>query len=161
MEYDDYKMPSDVEVNSMAKEFNENTVTTLSGQVEVCELSELRQRAELTDIFAKLKYCESFFKWLENQDSSFEELESIIIHTKNDQITALSCCGRHGLDYKYACADDFHGSCSNYCRCEMEVIDKIIKLMSLKNSIVDKNCMITLLKSRMEILRLVFGKYCK
>ena len=160
MEYNDFKLPNDIEVASMNEEFNNKVITLKTNQMEVCEMGELRQKAELEDIFIKLKYCEGFFNWLEGQDSSFNELKKIISHTQNDAVTTLGCCGRYGLDYRYACPETNY-SCANYCRCEMEILDKIIKLMTLKSGIVDKNCMITLLKSRMEILRLVFGKYCK
>lgn len=127
-----------------------------------CEVSELRQLAEVDEIYELLLRCEAFFKWLENKDiSNSEFVAKLISATQNDKVNALSCGGRRGLDYRYCCDNDFNKNCCNYCKCEMELIDKIIKILTLKNSIVDKQCMIKLLKSRMDILQLVFNKYAK
>lgn len=130
----------------------------------LCEISELRQMAEVDEIFALLIKCETFFKWLENKDlDNSEFISKLLNETEKDKVEALSCGCRRGLDYRYACCDkDFNRNCCDYCKCEMEIIDKIIKILTLKNSIVDKQCMIKLLKSRMDILQLVFNKYaCK
>ena len=43
----------------------------------------------------------------------------------------------------------------------MEIIEKVIKLLSLKHSIIDKQCMIKLIQSRMDALKLIFHNYVK
>ena len=120
-----------------------------------------RQKAEIEEIFRLLNQCEVFFKWLESEDENFEGIKNLIERISKDKITTQGCCGRHGLDYRYVCDKDFNKICCDYCKCEMEIIDRVIKLLTLKNSIVDKECMMRLIKSRMDTLKLVFGKYCK
>ena len=157
MMYDDEKLPNAETLAIMNSEYNKNDT-----QVRVCEINEYRQIAELEDIFRLLNYCEEFFKWLEGKDNNFKDIKELINQTQKDKVMAESCCGRRGLDYRYGCCEkDFNKNCSNYCKCEMEILDKIIKLLTLRNSIVDKECMIRLAKNRMDMLRLIFGKYCK
>ena len=159
MIYNDDQLPSVDILAKMNNEFyNKNT------QVEVCDVSEYRQIAELEDIFRLLTYCEEFFKWLEGKDNNFEGIKELIKKTQDDKVTTAGCCGKRGLDYKYGhgnCDKDFNKNCTNYCKCEMEILDKIIKLLTLKNSIVDKECMVRLAKNRMDMLKLIFGKYCR
>ena len=157
MIYNDEQLPSVDILNKMNEEFSNNNV-----QVEVCEVSEYRQIAELEEIFRLLNYCEEFFKWLEGKDNNFDEIKKLINQTQGDKVVVESCCGKRGLDYRYGCCEkDFNKNCTNYCKCEMEILDKVIKLLTLKNSIIDKECMIRLAKNRMDMLRLIFGKYCK
>lgn len=157
MTYNDEQFPTAEILSKMNEEFsNKNT------QVEVCEINEYRQIAELEDIFKMLSFCEEFFKWLEGKDNNFEGIKNLIDQTRRDKVIAENFCGKRCLDYRYGCCEkDFNNNCKNYCKCEMEILDKIIKLLTLKNSIVDKECMIRLAKNRMDMLRLVFGKYCK
>ena len=157
MNYNDEQFPSVDILSKMNDEFNK---THLS--VEVCEVNEYRQVAELEDIFRLLGYCEEFFKWLEGKDNNFEDIKKLIEQTQKDKVITESCCGKRCLDYRYGCCEkDFNKNCKEYCKCEMEILDKVIKLLTLRNSIVDKECMIRLAKNRMEMLRLIFGKYCK
>lgn len=129
---------------------------------QLCEVSHLRQLAELDEIYELLFKCETLLKWVENKDlTNAEFLHGLVDSTANDKITALSCGCRRGLDYRYCCDKDFNKNCCNYCKCEMELIDKIIKILTLKNSIVDKQCMIKLIKSRMDILQHFFNVYAK
>ncbi len=153
--YNDSEFPTDRVIEKMNAEYNKATVS-------MCEVPELKQMAEVDEIFELLLRCEAFFKWLENKDvNNSEMIAKLIETTREDKITALSCGCRRGLDYRYCCDKDLNRNCCNYCKCEMELIDKIIKILTLKNSIVDKQCMIKLLKSRMDILQLVFSKYAK
>lgn len=155
MQYNDEQFPNAEILSKMNSLYN-------SQQVEICELGEYRQTAELEEIFRLLNCCEGFFRWLEGKDVNFNELNKLIEQTVKDKVTTESCCGKRCLDYRYVCDDkDFNKNCSNYCKCEMEIIDKIIKLLALKNSIIDKQCMIKLAKNRMDVLRLIFNKYCK
>ena len=161
MEYLDDKLPTVEVVEKMNTEYKLNNISSMGAQVEVCELTEYQQKAEVEEIYQMLQMCEAFFKWLESQDD-FEGLRNLLDKTKQDKIQTLGCCGRYGLDYRYVCDKDFHhDNCADYCKCEMEIIDRVIKLLSLKNSIVDKQCMMKLLQSRMEALRLIFGRYCR
>ena len=135
-------------------------------QVEVCDLNEYRQIAEIEEILNLLHYCENFFKWIEGKDSNFDEIKDLIEQTQKDKIMTLGFCGKRGLDYRYGCCEppknnDFNKNCNNYCKCEMEIIDKVIKLLTLRNSIIDKECMIRLAKNRMDMLKLIFNKYSK
>ena len=150
--YNDEQLPSVEVLEKMNSEFK---------QVEVCEVGEYRQRAEVEEIYSKLLVCENFFKWLESTDPSFSAIKQLLNNVNTDKINTLACCGRGGLDMRYACEKDFNNNCCNYCNCEMEIIDKVIKLLSLKNSIVDKQYMIKLVSSRMQALKLIFNKYCK
>ena len=153
--YNDSEFPTDRVIEKMNAEYNKSTVS-------MCEVPELKQMAQVDEIFELLLRCEAFLKWLENKDvDNSEMIAKLIETTREDKITALSCGCRRGLDYRYCCDKDFNRNCCNYCKCEMELIDKIIKILTLKNSIVDKQCMIKLLKSRMDILQLVFSKYAK
>ena len=161
MKYNDESLPSAEIMSKMNNEFNKPNVEMMSTQVEICEMGEYRQQAEIEEIYQLLQYCESFFKWLEGKDNNFDEIKNLLEKTISDKTTTLGCCGRHGLDYRYACDKDFNDNCKDYCKCEMEIIEKVIKLLALKNSIVDKQCMIKLVQSRMEALKLIFGKYCK
>jgi hypothetical protein len=73
MIYNDDQLPSVDILAKMNNEFyNKNT------QVEVCDVSEYRQIAELEDIFRLLTYCEEFFKWLEGKDNNFEGIKELI-----------------------------------------------------------------------------------
>ena len=158
MLYNDDQFPNAEILSKMNNAYNKKDC-----QVEVCEIGEYRQLAELEEIFKLLNYCEEFFKWLEGKDGSFEDIKKLIDQTKEDKVVAESCCGKRGLDYRYGCCDskDFNKNCNNYCKCEMEILDKVIKLLTLRNSIVDKECMIRLAKNRMDMLRLIFNKYSK
>lgn len=162
MNYNDELMPNAEIMSKMNNEFNQNKANIQSiGQIEICEMGEYRQRAEIEEIFGLLQHIEYFFKWLENTDSNANEIKELLEKTISDKIYAQSCCGRHGLDYRYACDKDFNNNCQNYCKCEMEIIDRVIKLLSLKNSIIDKQYMIKLLQSRMDALKFIFSRYCK
>lgn len=155
MNYNDEQFPNAEILSIMQEEYlKENSV-------EICEVGEYRQVAELEEILRLLSYCEGFLRWLESKDLDNKEIENLINQTQKDKVIAESCCGRRNLDYRYACDKDFNHNCKNYCKCEMEIIDKIIKLLSLRNSIIDKQCMIKLIGSRMEMLRMIFGRYCK
>lgn len=160
MIYNDEILPTQDIITKMNSDFNKQTVSVFGVQVELCEMSEYRQEAEIEEIFRLLTCAESFFKWLEGK-GEFEDIKKLLDNTILDKITAQNCCGRRPLDYRYACDKDFDNNCKDYCKCEMEIIDKVIKLLSLKNSIVDKQCMIKLIQSRMAALKLIFGKYCR
>ena len=166
MEYNDELLPNAEIMSKMSKEYNKN-VEVNSAQVEICEMSEYRQKAEIEEILRLLSCCESFFKWLEGKDVDFAEIKKLLENIRDDKITTQGCCHRHGLDYRYACESDFcvckdfNNNCKNYCKCELEIIDRVIKLLTLRNSIVDKECMIKLIKSRMDTFKLIFNKYCK
>ena len=152
--YNDELLASGEVVEKMNTEFKRSE--------EICEVSHLRQLAELDEIYELLFKCESLLKWVENKDvGNAEFLKKLIDDTANDKITALSCGCRRSLDYRYCCDKDFNRNCCDYCKCEMELIDKIIKILTLKNSIADKQCMIKLLKSRMDILQHFFCVYAK
>lgn len=163
MEYNDELMPSAEIMSKMAKELDKS-INIESTQVEICEMTELRQKAELEELFRLLSMCESFFKWIEGDK---DQLKEMIDTTKSDIVTIEGCCNRYGLDYRYACEEDFHPckdfdkDCKKYCKCEFEILDKIIKLLSLKNSIIDKQCMFRLMKNRMDIFRTFFDRYCR
>ncbi len=152
--YNDELLASGEVVEKMNTEFKRSE--------EICEVSHLRQLAELDEIYELLFKCESLLKWVENKDvGNAGFLKKLIDDTANDKITALSCGCRRNLDYRYCCDKDFNRNCCDYCKCEMELIDKIIKILTLKNSIADKQCMIKLLKSRMDILQHFFCVYAK
>ncbi len=152
--YNDELLASGEVVEKMNTEFKRSE--------EICEVSHLRQLAELDEIYELLFKCESLLKWVENKDvGNADFLKKLIDDTANDKITALSCGCRRNLDYRYCCDKDFNRNCCDYCKCEMELIDKIIKILTLKNSIADKQCMIKLLKSRMDILQHFFCVYAK
>ena len=152
--YNDELLASGEVVEKMNTEFKRSE--------EICEVSHLRQLAELDEIYELLFKCESLLKWVENKDvGNADFLKKLIDNTANDKITALSCGCRRNLDYRYCCDKDFNRNCCDYCKCEMELIDKIIKILTLKNSIADKQCMIKLLKSRMDILQHFFCVYAK
>lgn len=152
--YNDELLASGEVVEKMNTEFKKSEA--------ICEVSHLRQLAELDEIYELLFKCESLLKWVENKDvSNADFLKKLIDDTANDKITALSCGCRRNLDYRYCCDKDFNRNCCDYCKCEMELIDKIIKILTLKNSIADKQCMIKLLKSRMDILQHFFCAYAK
>lgn len=155
MKYNDEQLPTVETLSKMNEAYSKDL------PVEVCELGEYRQVAEIEEILRLLSYCESFLKWLESNDLNSGDIKDLIKQTQRDKVITESCCGRRGLDYRYACEKDFNQNCKNYCKCEMEIIDKVIKLLSLRNSIIDKQCMIKLIGSRMEMLRMIFGKYCK
>ena len=159
MIYNDEMLPTQEIISKMNSDFNSHNVSALSAQVELCEMTEYRQKAELEDIFRLLTCAEEFFKWLEGK-GDFEDIKKLLENTIADKITTQGCCGRN-LDYRYACDNDFNHNCKEYCKCEMEIIDKVIKILSLKNSIIDKQCMIKLIQSRMDALKFIFGKYCK
>lgn len=162
MNYNDELMPTTEIMTKMNNEFNKPNVDKLSlNQIEICEMNEYRQKAEIEEIYRLLQYAEGFFKWLESKDDNLDEIKKLLEQTLSDKIITQGCCGRHGLDYRYACDKDFNHSCQDYCKCEMEIIDKVIKLLSLKHSIIDKQCMIKLLQSRMDTLKFIFYKYCK
>ena len=165
MEYNDELMPNAHIMAKMSQEFNikENSQKT----IEICEMSNYRQKAEIEEILRLIHYCEDFFKWLEGKDADFKELEYLIEQTESDKITTQSCCGHYRLDYRYACESDFevcrdfNKNCKNYCKCELEILDRVIKLLALRHSIVDKECMLKLMKNRMDAFKLIFNKYCK
>jgi len=160
MNYNDEMLPDGELINVMNSEYN-SAISDVLIQAELNEMGEHRQRAEMEEIFRLLEQCETFFKWLEGKDENFSELKELLAKTHFDKIVAQGCSGKYRLDYRYACDNDFNKNCCDYCKCEMEVIDKIIKLLSLKHSIVDKQCMIKLIQSRMDTLKLVFHKYIK
>ena len=160
MIYNDEILPSEEIISKMNNDYVGQSVSVFNVQTDIPEMTEYRQKAELEDIFRLLTQAEEFFKWLEGK-SDFEDIEKLLKNTMSDKITTQNCCGRRPLDYRYACDKDFDHNCKEYCKCEMEIIDKVIKILSLKNSIVDKQCMIKLLQSRMDALRLIFGKCCK
>ena len=162
MIYDDELMPTTEIMSKMNNEYNNNNVVSaLDVQIEVCEMNEYRQKAEMEEIFSLLSCVEEFFKWLESKDASIGDIKKLLEQATSDKITAQGCGGRCGLDYRYACDNDFNHNCQEYCKCEMEIIDKVIKILSLKNSIIDKQCMIKLLQSRMDALKFIFNRYCK
>lgn len=159
MLYNDEQFPTTEILSKMNEAYN-----VQNNKAEVCDVGEYRQLAELEEIFRLLNYCESFLKWLEGKDNNFEDIKKLIEQTERDKVMTESCCGRRRLDYRYGCCNnekDFNKNCTNYCKCEMEILDKVIKLLTLRNSIVDKECMIRLAKNRMDMLKLIFNKYSK
>ena len=74
-------------------------------------MGEYKQKAEMEDIFRLLEECEGFLKWLECKDDNFFELKELLKRTHSDKIVAQGCSGRYGLDYRYACDDDFKKNC--------------------------------------------------
>lgn len=159
--YNDESLPSAEIMSKMNNEYNNAHIESVDMQVDICEMGEYRQKAEIEEIFRLLQYAEGFLKWLESKDANLDDIEKLLQQTAQDKITAQNCCGRYGLDYRYACDKDFDHNCKDYCKCEMEILDRVIKLLSLKHSIIDKQCMIKLLQSRMDVLKFIFNKYCK
>lgn len=152
--YNDDVLPSGEIIEKMNIEYSKSDC--------FCEISEARQIAEIDEIYELLKRCEAFLNWLEGKDQANASIiDEKLKNTRNDIASALSCGCRRGLDYRYCCDGNFNKNCCDYCKCEMELIDKIIKILTLKNSIVDKECMIKLLKSRMDVLQFVFSKYSR
>ena len=161
MRYNDELIPNTEIMSKMNNEYSERRVKMESAQLEINEKTEFRQKAEMEDVFRLLGYCEEFLKWLEGKDSNLSGLREILEKTTSDRVVAQGCCGGYKLDYRYACDKDFNHNCQDYCKCEIEIIDKIIKILSLKHSIVDKQCMIKLLQSRMDVFKFIFHRYCK
>lgn len=151
MEYDDFLLPNTEIMSKMQAEFE---------GVTICDMTQEKQKAELDEIFRLLNYCQGFLKWLEGEDGDFEELKKLIEETEKNKVSTAGNCCRRDLDYRYVCDKDFNQNCCNYCKCELEILDRVIKLMTLKSSIIDKQCMMRLLKSRMDTLKLVFNRYC-
>ena len=113
MEYNDEVMPSAEIMSKMTNEFK-RLVVAENTQVEVCEMTEYRQKIELEEILRLLNYCESFFKWIEGEDSGFNEIKQLLEQINKDKIETLSCC-RKGLDYRYACDRDLNGCLKRDC----------------------------------------------
>ena len=213
MEYNDEIFPSPEIMAKMTSAFSAS-VSTQCAQVDICEMTEYRQKAELEEILRLLNFCEGFLKWIESSDANFDDIKQLLEQINKDKIEAMCCCGRHRLDYRFACDrdkngcmlprkehcnnhkdgchdkcdykndcgdfccdpcgdfdwnkgfdrckdKDFNRNCKDYCKCELEIIDRVIKLLTLRNSIIDKECMIRLIKSRMDTFKLIFNKYCK
>lgn len=151
--YKDDKLPDDSVVQKMNIEY---------GSDIFCKIAESRQMAELDEIYELLKRCETFLMWLEGKDiSNANEINQKLSATRSDIVLTLGMGCRRGLDYRYCCNNDFNKNCCDYCKCEMELMDKIIKILTLKNSIADKQCMMKLLKNRMDVLQFVFNAYAK
>ncbi len=168
MEYNDELLPTSEIISAMNSEYDR--------EVKVCEVGEYRQIAELKEIYSLLDNCEEFFKWLGKTDENFTKCYDFVNRTIQDKVTTACCC-RGGLDYRYCedvmrppcdkkpekprhCEDDFNDRCCDYCKCELEILDRILKLLTLKNSMADKECMIRLIKSRTDMINLIFNNYC-
>ena len=108
MKYNDELIANADIMSVMNKEYNMPTPSeSIKIQAELEEMGEYRQMAEMEDVFRLLDYCEEFLKWLEGKDDNFFALKKLLENTHNDKILAQNCCGRYGLDYRYACDDDF------------------------------------------------------
>ena len=71
MNYNDELMPTTEIMTKMNNEFNKPNVDKLSlNQIEICEMNEYRQKAEIEEIYRLLQYAEGFFKWLESKDDN-------------------------------------------------------------------------------------------
>lgn len=169
MKYNDELLPSGEMVSAMNREYG--------AKIKVRNMSENWQIGELKEIYGLLNRCEDFFKWLGKTDENFTNHYDFVNRTIQDKVTTACCC-RGGLDYRYCedvmrppcdkkpekprpCEDDFNDRCCDYCKCELEILDRILKLLTLKNSMTDKECMIRLIKSRTDMINLIFNNYCK
>ena len=150
----DKKLSENVEIQKVNKSID---------KAEVCELSPYQIDAELqnlNDLYLKTQaHLENIHKQDPVNTFVFRALEDI---TMEQKVVAENCWNHHcNCDFNPPCQQPFHNSCVDYCSCEMQLISKIIFLLSLQNCMLDKKMFLKLLNSRMETLSKVFNIYTR
>ena len=150
----DKKLSENVEIQKVNKSID---------KAEVCELSPYQIDAELHNIRELYSNVQFYLESICKQDPLNAMVKQSLTRTSDEQKVVAENCWNSpcGYDFAQPCQQPFHNCCADYCFCEMQLISKIIFLLSLQNCMLDKKLFMKLLKSRVESLSNVFTKYVK
>lgn len=142
--------------------FNISSLSMVDKSVTIASESRCQLEGMLVNLLESLKRCEELLVKIKHFDKTNKNLAEYIEKTKNNKIEIANCCyNKYDIqcDYYATYTPSFNACCSNYCSCELDVIEQLLCLCNCKGFPLNRNILFNLIFCRLNCLKGIIEKY--